>query len=95
MNNKEKRVPFAGLIANGAFFFARFLLLLLCDGFCIMWIQCAAVTAKMLVIVHNMKGKKKMNIQWGTLYLMNCVDITLLCVFKKSLSNIYVTFFFE
>ena len=26
---------------------------------------------------------------------MNCVDITLLCVFKKSLSNIYVTFFFE
>ena len=66
MNNKAKRVPFAGLIANGAFFFARFLLLLLCDGFCIMWIQCAAVTAKMLVIVHNMKGKKKMNIQWGT-----------------------------
>ena len=26
---------------------------------------------------------------------MNCVDITLLCVFKKSLSNIYVAFFFE
>ena len=26
---------------------------------------------------------------------MNCVDITLLCVFKKSLSNIYVTFFFK
>ena len=25
----------------------------------------------------------------GILYLMNCVDITLLCVFKKSLSNIY------
>ena len=49
----------------------------------------------MLVIVHNMKGKKKMNIQWGTLNLMNCVDITLLCVFKKSFSNIYVTFFFE
>ena len=29
-------MPFAGLIANGAFFFARFLLLLLCDGFCTM-----------------------------------------------------------
>ena len=26
---------------------------------------------------------------------MNCVDITLLCVFKKSLSNIYVAFFFK
>lgn len=36
-----------------------------------------------------------MNIQWGTLYLMNCIDITLLCVFKKSLSNIYVAFFLE
>ena len=31
----------------------------------------------------------------GYIYLMNCVDITLLCVFKKSLSNIYVAFFFE
>ncbi len=67
-----------------------------CCCFCVTgFVQCAAVTAKMLVIVHNMKGKKKMNIQWGTLYLMNCVDITLLCIFKKSLSNIYVTFFFE
>ena len=26
---------------------------------------------------------------------MNCVDITLLCVLKKSLSNIYVAFFFK
>ena len=26
---------------------------------------------------------------------MNCVDITLLCVFKKSFSDIYVAFFFE
>ena len=26
---------------------------------------------------------------------MNCVNITLLCVFKKSLSDIYVAFFFE
>ena len=26
---------------------------------------------------------------------MNCVDITLLCVLKKSLSNIYIAFFFK
>ena len=88
-------MPFAGLIANGAFFH--------CAVFVVVFVWRFLYNVDTMCCCHRKNagdgaqhaGEKKMNIQWGTLYLMNCIDITLLCNFKKSLSNIYVTFFLE